>query len=121
MSFLEAMKMVMLLPSERWTVWGVEAVAFQKLVFKNFIKDPDLKGRAIEAINVEKSKVVRARPVRTSGLAKKIFLVRGSWIQSFFLEALDFPTGSHDDQVDTVSGGMEMCEEQVLLTGQLVF
>lgn len=119
--FLEAIKMVMLLPSERWTVWGVEAVAFQKLVFKNFIKDPDLKGRAIEAISVEKSKVVRARPVRTSGLAKKIFLVRGQWIQSFLLEALDFPTGSHDDQVDTVSGGMEMSEEQLVLTGQLVF
>ncbi len=63
----------------------------------------------------------RARPVRSLGLAKKIFLVRGPWMQSFLLEAMDFPTGRHDDQVDTLSGGLAMAEEYQVLDGQLVY
>jgi len=113
---------VMLSPAERGTIWGVESVAFQKLIFKDFMKDERLQSVTIYERTVDKDKVSRARPVRSRGLAKKLFLIRGSWTQEFLLEALDFPTGRHDDQVDTASGGLEMAAEELIFTeGELVF
>jgi phage terminase large subunit-like protein len=37
-----------------------------------------------------------------------VFLVRGAWVQQFILEAVDFPAGKHDDQVDSVALGVQM-------------
>lgn len=114
-SFLETMLDVMTSRTEAGTVWGVETVAFSKLVFKDFMKNPKLRGVVIEERTPDKDKVSRARPVRSKGLAKKIFLVDGPWVQEFLLEMLDFPSGQHDDQVDTVSGGFEMATDELVL------
>jgi len=35
-------------------------------------------------------------------------LVRGAWNLDFIREATSFPKGRHDDDVDTVSGGVQM-------------
>jgi len=120
-SFLETIIDVMTSPAERGTIWGVESVAFQKKVFNDFTKDERLRGVSIEPRTVDKDKVSRARPVRTRGLAEKLYLVRGPWVQGFLSEAFDFPFGQHDDRVDTVSGGLEMADDAVLFTdGALV-
>lgn len=120
-SFLDTMIEIMLMPHEKGVIWGVESVAFSKLVFKDFVKNEKLRGISIHERTVDKDKVSRARPVRSLGLAKKLYLVRGPWIQEFLMEALDFPTGRHDDQVDTVSGGLEMAaEEKIFTDGDLV-
>lgn len=118
-SFLPALADTMCMPSEAGTVWGFETNGFQKQVFKDFIADTRLIGKTIDPITVDKDKVTRARPVRSRGLAKKIVLVEGPWIQEFLLEAFDFPTGRHDDQIDSLSGGLQMADEAQLLRGPL--
>lgn len=54
------------------------------------------------------SKEIRANPVSAAAEAGNIKLVRGPWINDFLDEAEAFPGGSHDDQVDAVSGAFEM-------------
>jgi len=95
-------------PEERGTIWGIEDVAFQALAFQELIKDPRLAGVSIRRIRPQGDKVERARPLLTRGIAGKLKLVRGAWNQQFITEALDFPKGRHDDQVDTASGGLVM-------------
>jgi len=120
-TFLEVIVDLMLSPEEAGTIWGVESVAFQKLIFKDFMKNERLRGVTIYERTVDRDKVARARPVRSRGLAGKLYLVRGPWISEFLLEALDFPTGRHDDQVDTLSGGLEMASEELIFAeGDLV-
>ena len=38
----------------------------------------------------------------------KVALVQGEWINAFLDEVTAFPLGAHDDQVDTISGGVQM-------------
>jgi len=39
---------------------------------------------------------------------RPLHLVRGHWNQEFVAELLAFPQGQHDDQVDAVSGAVQM-------------
>ncbi len=52
------------------------------------------------------SKLERAKPVSAAAEAGNLKLVRGSWIAEYLDEAEAFPGGSHDDQVDAVSGAV---------------
>ena len=106
--FKARIKTAMLSEEERGTDWGVENNSFQELAFQELIQDTDLIGVAIRGIKVGDDKVMRARPLQGRAKAGKIYLVRGPWIEAFITEFVDFPTGSHDDQVDTVSGGQQM-------------
>jgi len=51
-----------------------------------------------------KSKIVRADPVSARAEAGQISILRAPWNRAFFEEAEDFPNGTHDDQIDAVSG-----------------
>lgn len=106
--FLAQLEALMLAKEERGTIWGVEKVNFQTVVFRDLLKKPRLANVAITAVPPEGDKVSRARPLQTRAKAGKVRLVRGPWNQAFILEALDFPNGRHDDQVDTASGGLIM-------------
>ena len=106
--FKSRIKTAMLTEEERGTDWGVENNAFQELAFQELISDPDLIGVAIRGITVSDDKIMRARPLQGRAKGGKVFLVRGPWIEAFIAEFVDFPTGSHDDQVDTASGGLQM-------------
>ncbi len=57
------------------------------------------------------SKEVRANPVSSAAEHGNIFLVRGPWINTFLDEITTFPFGSHDDQVDSVSGAFSKLVE----------
>jgi len=106
--FKSRIKTAMLTEEELGTDWGVENNAFQELAFQELISDPDLIGVAIRGITVSDDKVMRARPLQGRAKGGKVFLVRGPWIEAFIAEFVDFPTGAHDDQVDTASGGLQM-------------
>lgn len=118
--FKERAKAVMLSREERGTRWAVETVAFSALAFKEFMKDKELARVAIEAITPEKDKVTRARPLQTRAKAGKVFLVRGPWNRAFLDEAVKFPRGRHDDQVDSASGGLGMIAEGTPRGAELV-
>ena len=51
-----------------------------------------------------KNKVERAAPVSTAAESGHLKLVRGPWLAPFIDQAEVFPFGTHDDQVDAVSG-----------------
>lgn len=50
------------------------------------------------------SKEVRAEPLASKAEAGNVVLCPGEWRDDFRLEAAQFPTGSHDDQIDAAVG-----------------
>jgi predicted phage terminase large subunit-like protein len=119
--FKERCKSAMLSDLEKGTTWGVEDVAFQALAFQELMRDRELANVNILRIAPEGDKVTRARPLQGRGKAGKVKLVRGPWIQIFILEALDFPNGQHDDQIDTASGGLQMIASPIVIDGEVVY
>lgn len=106
--FLKRIKPAMLLPENMNVVWGVEATAFQTLVFQQFMKDAELTHIKIVKVLPQESKMDRAATVSLRAKEKHFALVRGQWNQAAIREMLDFPFGQHDDIVDTISGGQYM-------------
>lgn len=49
-------------------------------------------------------KEIRAEPLASKAEAGNVYLCPGEWRDDFRLEAAQFPTGAHDDQVDAASG-----------------
>lgn len=62
-----------------------------------------LKGFNYAGVQLGGSKIVRAKPFRSQCEGGNVFLVRGSWNEEFIRELTQFPTGTHDDQVDAAS------------------
>jgi predicted phage terminase large subunit-like protein len=110
--FLPDVRAVMLAEDWRFTHWGVEDVAFQKLVFKEFAKDPGLVNVDIQPVKPNGDKVQRAQPWRRRAKNGKVFLVRGKWNLDFIRTVASFPKGRHDDDVDWVSGCVQMIAEE---------
>lgn len=103
-------------------VWGIEDVAFQLAAFQDLSRDERLRGRPIRPVKPEKDKYSRAIPLQVLQETGKVKLVRGPWIGEFISEALAFkPDGTslHDDQIDTVTGGMQMLRRS--LEGKLFY
>lgn len=65
-----------------------------------------LKGYAFYGDKVTGSKEIRANPLASAAEAGNVFLVEDAWINDFLDEASVFPEGSHDDQIDAVSGAL---------------
>lgn len=66
-----------------------------------------LRGFPAYADRVTGSKEVRANPFSAAAQAGNVKLVRGPWINDFLEEAVAFPGGPHDDQIDAVSGAVQ--------------
>lgn len=91
---------------------GIESVGVQKGAYQTLMRDPGLVGIALRPIGVQKDKLTRAMPLLARAEAKNIALVRGAWNKPFIDEACAFPETKHDDQVDAVSGAMQMLMKQ---------
>jgi predicted phage terminase large subunit-like protein len=68
-------------------------------------------GYDFDGCSPQDSKVDRARPLASAAEAGNFKLLRGEWNQAWLAEAVMFPPqgqGQHDDQVDVVSGGMDV-------------
>ena len=65
-----------------------------------------LMGWDFKGVSSTGSKEVRANPVASQAEAGNIKLVRGPWNAIFLDETELFPAGSHDDQVDALSGAL---------------
>lgn len=110
--FLPAVREMMLSEKELHGHWGVEDVAFQKLVFRDFLKDPALVNVDIRPVKPNGDKVMRAQAWRRRAKNGKVCLVRGKWNLDFIRTAASFPKGRHDDEVDWVSGSVQMIAEE---------
>ena len=65
-----------------------------------------LKGYTVRGYRNTGNKETRANPVSSAAEAGNVDLLQGPWITDYLDEAEGFPGGSHDDQVDAVSGGV---------------
>ncbi|HUV64044.1 MAG TPA: terminase family protein [Sedimentisphaerales bacterium] len=111
--FLPDLRMLMLTDGELGTVWGIENTAFQVLVVKEFLKDKALVNIPIMEVTPKGSKEDRARAWRLRAKQGKVKLVRGPWNQDFIRVAASFgPTARYDDDIDSVSGGVQMQAEE---------
>jgi predicted phage terminase large subunit-like protein len=59
-----------------------------------------LAGRDYAGVQITGSKITRSKPFRAQCEAGNVRLVRGAWNYEYIKELADFPTGTHDDQVD---------------------
>jgi predicted phage terminase large subunit-like protein len=87
---------------------GIEAAGFQLAAVQDLLRDPLTARRAVRGVAVDKDKLARAQPWIAKAEAGKVFLVRGAWVAEFLAEAEQFPEGRHDDQVDAVSGAVQL-------------
>jgi len=71
---------------------------------------PELKGHTVRAYPSSKDKLTRANPWSAQAEVGNVKIVNdGTWdIQAFLNECEWFPEGIHDDQVDAVSGAVQM-------------
>ena len=67
-----------------------------------------LAGYDVRLQPVFKNKMSRAKPVSSQAEAGNIRIVRGPWNEAFLNEFENFPDGSHDDQVDALSGAFAL-------------
>lgn len=71
-----------------------------------------LAGFVVEVRTISKDKVTRSKAVSAQAEAGNIFVLRAPWNEDFFREVENFPEGSHDDQVDTLSGAFNILASQ---------
>jgi predicted phage terminase large subunit-like protein len=92
----------------RRTWIGVETVAFQLAAVQDLRRDPRLAGYTIRAVTPDKDKLSRALPWAAAAEAGLARIVQGAWNAAFLAEVSEFPQGAHDDQVDGVSGAVDL-------------
>jgi len=91
---------------------GIEGVAGFDVVFSE-VRDLLLGEVQVLKKNPPKGgKLIRAQPWLNRIEGGKVWVVNGPWKKDFLEELLQFPEGSHDDQVDAVSIGFEMLEHR---------
>jgi predicted phage terminase large subunit-like protein len=78
-----------------------------------------LAGYDVRAYPVTKDKVTRAQPCSAQAEAKNVCLVVGKWTEAFIQEAEQFPEGSHDDQVDALSGAFAALHAPPVVVGSV--
>jgi predicted phage terminase large subunit-like protein len=85
---------------------GIEKKMHGLAAFQTMMRDPDLLGHRLVAVEVKGDKLERAMHWQERAAQHKVVLVHGQWVNSFINEAALFDgTGkTHDDMVDGVSG-----------------
>jgi predicted phage terminase large subunit-like protein len=89
---------------------GIEVSGQQGGYFQELQRDEALAGVPISGVDPRKvgNKEVRANVWASRIEDGLVAMVRAPWNDDFIAEALAFPRGQHDDQVDAVSGAVQM-------------
>jgi len=92
------------------TTHGIEKALHGIAALQTLMRRRDLLRTTIKGIDVDRDKLSRALPLSARAEQGKVVLVRGQWIPSFLDELTAFSGDgkTHDDQVDTASGGLAM-------------
>lgn len=92
------------------TVHGIEKAMHGLAALQVMMRKRELLRVTIKGIDVDRDKLSRALPLSARAEQGKVCLVRGNWIPDFLDELTSFSGDgkTHDDQVDTASGGLAM-------------
>ena len=93
---------------------GIETAAAWKIAEEEVRTELD-GAASVRGITPAKSKEARALPWLGLIEAGKFFVVRGGWNHDFLHELEQFPTGTHDDQVDAVSVLYEVVRKREMI------
>jgi len=87
-----------------------EPGASGKAIIHELASWPRIQGKAgLKGYRSNKDKVKRAHKWSSQAEVGNVKIVRGNWdIEGFLNECEQFPDGPHDDQVDAVSGAIQM-------------
>jgi len=102
--------------NERGVSHGIEKALHGLAAVQQLQRDPRLASISFRAVDVDRDKYSRALAWASRAEAGKVALVSGSWVNVFLDEVCAFPLGAHDDQVDTISGGVQMLSSGVVST-----
>lgn len=83
---------------------GVESYGAYKDAYVQ-LRDLLLGYKIVYKVSTTGDKVVRATPQEAIIEAKNFFIIRGDWNNDFIKEYNTFPSGTHDDIIDSVSTG----------------
>ncbi len=78
----------------------------------NYYKTKVLPRYSVKRDKPTGKKEIRANPVASQAEAGNVILKRANWNQEFLDEVGAFPNGSHDDQVDSVSGAFDQLAKE---------
>jgi len=91
---------------------GIESAIHGLAAVQEFRNDPEVMHKRIEAVPVDADKLARANVWAPRAEAGKVYLVEGPWISSFLQTATLFDGSNsgavHDDEIDAISGGVQM-------------
>ncbi len=90
------------------TVHGIEKALHGQALVQDLRRDSRCIGKPLRACRVESDKYTRALSWASLAEDGKVILVQGAWIDEFIDEAVHFPGGVHDDQIDAVSLAVSM-------------
>lgn len=93
------------------TIVGFEQDPGQAGKFEIDMYSKELAGFDIRVVRPSENKQVRARPASAQAERGNIKVLLGNWNDDFLDELESFPTGVHDDQVDTLSGAINLLTE----------
>ena len=101
--------------AESRTQHGIELAMQGLSVVQELSRDPEMINIAFGGVPVDKDKYTRALPLSAKAERRQVVLVRGPWNMSFIDELCAFSGdgSTHDDQVDTASGGLQMLSKPV--------
>lgn len=91
---------------------GFENKGYMTRAIQQVVKDPELRQYAIKGYEVEGDKLTRLLPAAARASLGMIHLLTGFWNSDFLDEAGSFPNGSHDDQIDGLSGAWRMLSDK---------
>ncbi len=96
--------------TEPKTVHGIEKALHGLAALQSLVRRPELARIAIKGIDVDRDKLSRALPLAARAEQGKVTLVAGAWVPNFLDELTAFSGDghTHDDQVDSASGGLAM-------------
>ncbi len=93
-------------------VQGIEDVAFQRAAYQDLVRIPELGGVPLRLVRPQGDKINRAGAWAGRVEDGLFIVVRAEWTRDFLNECAAFPVGEHDDQVDAVSGAVQMLGRQ---------
>lgn len=88
------------------TVVGIEQVAYQAAAVQEALRRTLL---PIVPVVPDKDKVTRARLLEARAASKRVYRpLESAWWKDFAPEAMFFPAGAHDDQIDALAGALKL-------------
>ncbi len=96
-------------------VVGVEEAAYKQLATRDLVRRVNAQALAgVLSVKVSTDKVTRALLPAARAEAGLLYCDRSApWAEAFIAECLGFPLAAHDDQVDALSGAMQLAIEKL--------